>query len=153
MSKEVEEKQKILDDFLAQLLSFFEGELEAETENDGKDITVLVKGDDTSALTENDGKALEALRIISSSIINDRTSEYTRVSVDAGGFREKKNKRIVALAQEMADRVKAEGESLPLPDMNAYDRRIAHVALQDDPLIRTESEGEEPHRHLVLYPA
>ena len=153
MSNEADTKEERLKKLLDPLLEFFGDELKAEISHDADGISVEITGDDTSVFTGNDGKVLEALRIISASVINDRESGYTRVSVDAGGFRERKNEKITAMALKLADRVKAEGESQELPDMNSYDRRIAHMALQDDPLIRTESEGEEPHRHLVLHPA
>ncbi len=139
--------------FLKEVISCLGDNYEIDISSDNGSLSAEIKGDDLSVFTDRDGKVLEALRILTASVINDNDSDYVKFNIDAGNFRQKKNDKIRELALSIAERVKAEGESIALPDMNSYDRRIAHMALQEDPMIRTESEGEEPHRHLVVFPA
>ena len=153
MSSDIMLKKEKAEVFLKEVLSCLEGDLTAEFTVYDDSISAEIKGNELNIFTERDGKVLEALRILTSSVINDKQSEFVKFNIDADGFRQKKDDKIKSLAVSAADKVKAEGESLALPDMNSYDRRIAHMALQEDPLIRTESEGEDPHRHLVIYPA
>ena len=153
MSSDIMLKKEKAEFFLKEVLSCLEGDLTAELTVYDDSISAEIKGNELNIFTERDGKVLEALRVITSSVINDKQSEFVKFNIDADGFRQKKDDKIKSLAVSAADKVKAEGESLALPDMNSYDRRIAHMALQEDPLIRTESEGEDPHRHLVIYPA
>ena len=153
MSSDIILKKEKAEVFIKEVLSCLEGDLTAELTVYDDSISAEIKGNELNIFTERDGKVLEALRILTSSVINNKQSEFVKFNIDADGFRQKKDDKIKSLAVSAADKVKAEGESVALPDMNSYDRRIAHMALQEDPLIRTESEGEDPHRHLVIYPA
>lgn len=153
MSSDVRQKKEKAEKFLNEILSCFEGEYSAKITSTNDTISAEIVGEGLDIFTEKDGRVLEAIRILTSSVINDRESEFVKFNADADGFRQKKDEKIMNLAISTAERVKAEGDSIALPDMNSYDRRIAHMALQEDPLIRTESEGEEPHRHLVIFPA
>lgn len=152
MSDDILSKKEKVKSFLSSVLSCFPGSRQVEVTTDETGIRAEITGEALGLFTERDGRLLEALRTICSSVINNRESEFVKFSIDADGFRIKKDERTKELAIGIAERVKAEGEAISLPDMNSYDRRIAHMALQEDPLIRTESEGEEPHRHLVVYP-
>jgi len=145
-------KEKALS-FLKEVISCLGDDYEIDISSDNGSLSAEIKGNDLSVFTDRDGKVLEALRILTASVINNHDSDYVKFNIDAGNFRQKKNDKIRELALSIAERVKAEGESIALPDMNSYDRRIAHMALQEDPMIRTESEGEEPYRHLVVFPA
>ena len=153
MSSDVRQKKEKAEKFLNEILSCFEGEYSSKITSTNDTISAEIVGEGLDIFTEKDGRVLEAIRILTSSVINDRESEFVKFNADADGFRQKKDEKIMNLAISTAERVKAEGDSIALPDMNSYDRRIAHMALQEDPLIRTESEGEEPHRHLVIFPA
>ncbi len=152
MSSDILEKKDKAEAFLNELLTCFDGDHKIEISVTDDTVSAEITGEELDIFTEKDGRVLEAIRLITASVINDRGSGFVKFSIDAGGFRDKKNDRLRDIAKKAAERVKAEGESVSLPDMNSYDRRIAHMSLQDDPLIRTESEGEEPHRHLVIFP-
>ena len=153
MSSDILQKKEKAENFLNEVLSCFEGEYSAELTATDDSISAEIKGERLDIFTEKDGRVLEAIRILTSSVINDKESEFVKFNADADGFRQKKDERLKDFAVSTAEKVKAEGACIALPDMNSYDRRIAHMALQEDPLIRTESEGEEPHRHLVIFPA
>lgn len=153
MSSDILLKKEKAEGFLKEILPYFSEDYEAGITVDGEALSAQITGGDLSLFTKKEGRLLEALRIITASVINDKDSEYVKFNIDADGFRQKKCEKIRELAVSIAERVKAEGISIALPDMNSYDRRIAHVTLQEDPLIKTESEGEEPHRHLVVFPA
>jgi spoIIIJ-associated protein len=72
--------------------------------------------------------------------------------LDIDGFRAGRRKELTALAQEMADQAKTTGNSIKLDPMNAFERKIIHDTIQTLGLT-SESDGEDPNRFVVIYPA
>ncbi len=76
-----------------------------------------------------------------------------RVVVDAGGYRERRSQSLEQVAQDAASRAKRDRRSVRLEPMPAYERRLVHLALQEDATVATTSEGRDPLRHVVVSPA
>jgi spoIIIJ-associated protein len=74
------------------------------------------------------------------------------VTVDAGGYRARRTTTLEGLARRSAERASATGQSVALEPMTAVERKIVHEALKDDPEVETASEGNEPHRYVVVVP-
>ncbi len=79
-------------------------------------------------------------------------ADLGRLILDVERYRARREEPVRELAQRLADRVKARGERYTLDPMHAYERRIIHLTLQDDPGVRTESSGHEPARRVVIHP-
>lgn len=75
-----------------------------------------------------------------------------RVIVDVGGIRKRRDESVRRLAAQVAARVRETGQAETLEAMNAHERKLIHVMFQDDPELQTQSEGQEPHRHIVIAP-
>ena len=88
-------------------------------------------------------------------IISNREKEEPRkrVLLDAEDYRKRREDTLVRLAHRLAGRVKRTGHKVVLEPMSPMERRVIHTALQDDPEVKTLSEGEEPYRRLVISPA
>jgi len=75
------------------------------------------------------------------------------VSVDAGGYRARREAALVELANRAAAEALEFSEEIELDPMTPHDRRIVHMALKDRTDVVTRSEGEEPRRRLIVEPA
>lgn len=98
------------------------------------------------------GETLDALQYLTLLVANrDRShSEYTRVSIDTQGYREKREEVLVRLAKSKASTVRASGKPYKFEPMSPYERRIIHSTLQGNSHVTTHSEGMEPHRYVII---
>ncbi|MEG6568521.1 DNA-binding protein [Thermoanaerobacterium thermosaccharolyticum] len=121
---------------------------------DEKDNNILVnlKGNGVGLLIGYRGETLDSLQYLTSLVANKKNIEgiHKRILLDAENYRAKREKILINLANKIAKKVKQENRSITLEPMNANERRIIHLALQDDPDIETFSEGEEPNRRVTI---
>jgi spoIIIJ-associated protein len=79
--------------------------------------------------------------------------EDVHVLVDVNDYRKERDALITKIARAAAKKASVTKQAVPLPAMNAYERRIVHTELSMNPNIKTESEGETKERHVVVTPA
>lgn len=115
-----------------------------------RQIEVDLAGSQMGMLIGKRGQTLDALQYLSSLVLNKDHDDYVKVKIDTENYRERRKATIENLAKNVAKKVKASGRSSTLEPMNPYERRIIHAALQDDKYVETHSEGEEPHRKVVV---
>ena len=115
-------------------------------------IKANITGDDLAILIGKHGKTIDALQYLLSLTINKKTEEYVKILLDVNGYRLKREKTLESLAIRQSQRAKAIGKKIVLEPMNALERRIIHSVLNDHTDIETYSEGEEPHRRVVIEP-
>jgi len=112
-----------------------------------------VSGPDLGMLIGRRGNTLEALNLIFNNILNagvrNNRHYYT---IDAEGYRARRADQLKTLALAMLERVLREGAPQKLEPMLPSERKIVHLALADSERVRTESEGEEPERRVVVFP-
>ncbi len=132
----------------------------APTGSGGSDVPrvhLQIDGEDVGILIGKHGQTLQSFQYLLNVSLNNRgeTSEKAnfRVSVDAGGYRARRGDALQQMALEAAERAKRDRRSVRLEPMPAHERRLIHVALQNDGTISTSSEGREPQRHVVVIPA
>ena len=116
-------------------------------------LDVDLVGSHASSTFGRHGYSLDALQYLSNLIISKRMGPEVRVILDAGGYRERREKTLIQLARELADQVKEMQEECELDPLPAHERRLIHNALSDDPAIRTYSEGDDPDRRVIIAPA
>lgn len=105
------------------------------------------------ALIGKSAQVLNALEMITALIVRQKIHAYgKRMVVDADGYRAQQEERLAELARATVEKVLASGEPVALDPMNARDRRIVHTAVTEMEGISTTSEGEDPYRHVVVYP-
>ncbi len=122
------------------------------TEWDRPAILVDFSGPDSALLVARGGELLHALEMITVESVGDLLDEHERISFDSMGFRQARTDELVLSANVAADKVRKSGAPYAFSPMNSRERRVVHLALRDVADLRTESEGEGPSRHLVVYP-
>ena len=124
--------------------------IEAEYNENEKELSVDLSGDDMGVLIGKRGQTLDSLQYLVSLIVNKESTDYIRVKVDTENYRKRRQDTLENLAKNIAFKVKRTKRIVSLEPMNPYERRIIHSALQNDKFVTTHSEGEEPFRHVVV---
>jgi spoIIIJ-associated protein len=86
-------------------------------------------------------------------VVKATTGAWPQVAVDVEGYRARRRNQLESKARRAADKVKRSGQAAELPPMTASERKIVHQALTGLAGVRTESAGQGPERHIVIYPA
>ena len=118
--------------------------------NDGQCLYMRVSGPSMGVLIGRRGETLNALQYLTSLVANREDGPYKRIVVDTENYRIKREETLTRLAKRMAEDVRRSGKPMALEPMNPYERRVLHATLQSSPYVTTHSEGEEPHRHVVI---
>jgi spoIIIJ-associated protein len=110
-----------------------------------------VKTEDSGRLIGRQGQTLSDLQYITNRLLFQQDSTAPKVMVDVGGYRAQAREALVKKAKEAAEKVRRWGEVVELEPMSAFDRRIVHHALRDDPDIETHSvEVDGTDRKVLL---
>ncbi len=115
-------------------------------------ILVDITGNDLSILIGRRAKTLNALQYITRLILGKELEHGIPLSIDVEGYRERREKQVRQLARRVADQVADTGREQALEPMPANERRFAHLELQEESSVYTESAGTEPHRKVVIFP-
>lgn len=123
-----------------------------EYEGDEGEIILDIVGGDLAVLIGRHGKTLEALQVVAAAITNRRLGFRFPVIVDVEGYRHRRRQKLEEMARKSADRAARHGTPVRMRPMNAFERRVVHVALRNDRRVATASEGEDPFRAVVIKP-
>ena len=113
-------------------------------------VTLDVTGDDLGILIGRRGQTLAALQYIIRLMVTHQAKARVPVVIDVEGYKQRRYGALQALARRMAEQVKERNKPFALEPMLAYERRIIHLALADDPDVTTESVGEGEARKVVI---
>lgn len=136
---------------LEQLLKLlgFEATVDEQTLDDG--IFLDVKTEDSGRLIGRQGQTLSDLQYITNRMLFQQDQNAPKIMVDVGGYRAQARDALVKKAQEAAEKVRRWGDVVELEPLSAFDRRIIHNALKDDPGIETQSvEVEGTNKKAIL---
>lgn len=139
--------------FLNEILKRMDIKAEIKIEK-GDDYTYLniVNSPYTGLLIGVRGQTLDALQAIVNIAVNKEEKEWEKIIVDVEGYRQRRKATLEAIAIREARRALESKSPVELEPMNAYDRRIIHLALKDRKDIVTTSHGEEPQRYIIISP-
>jgi spoIIIJ-associated protein len=115
-------------------------------------IALDVSGDDLGILIGRRGQTLSSLQYIVRLIVANQAKARVPVVIDVEGYKQRRYEALQALAHRMAEQVRVRGRPFALEPMPAYERRIIHLALADDPDVATESVGDGEARKVVITP-
>ena len=115
-------------------------------------INLDVKGDDLGILIGRRGQTLASLQHIVRLIVANQVKARVPIVIDVEGYKKRRYEALQALALRIAEQVKARKRPFALEPMPAYERRIIHLTLADDPDVTTESIGEGETRKVVITP-
>lgn len=138
--------------YLKGILSLFGEDHCSIDEYDGEDGELIldVSDGDLAVLIGRHGRTLDALQMVLTSLLSSRIKFYYPVTVDIESYKSRRKQKLEDIALSSAARAKQRGGKVTLAPMNAYERRLIHLALRDDNGVVTHSEGEEPERRVVI---
>ena len=113
-------------------------------------LEILIEGKDLGVVVGRRCETLDALQYLTILAANRKESGYTRITLNTGNYREKRNATLNALAERMANQAIRQGRNVTLEPMNPYERRIIHTAVQNIKGVTSWSVGEEPNRRVVI---
>lgn len=114
-------------------------------------IILHLHGKNLGILIGKHGQTLDALQYLTNLTTNQGKETRHFIMLDVENYRHRREETLKQLALRLSGRVKKKGDKVVLEPMNGYERKIIHVALQDADHVRTESEGQDPYRHVVIY--
>ncbi len=124
------------------------------TEIDEDDVTVHIEGDGLGALVGPRGVTIQALEEVVRAVVQHHAGGHSAwIHVDVAGYRERRRQALVEFAQQIAAEVRETGDERALEPMNAADRKVVHDVVADCAGVDTTSEGEDPRRRVVIFPA
>ena len=146
----LETEAEIAADYLEELLDIadLDGDIDTFIEGDRAHVSIVSQSD---VLVGPNGEVLDALQELTRLAVMTETGERSRLMLDVAGYRERRRKELVALATDAVQEVRHSNDRVPLAPMNPFERKIVHDAVAAAGLT-SESEGEEPRRHVVVLP-
>ncbi|MDN4477812.1 Jag family protein [Demequina lignilytica] len=154
--KKLEAEGDVAADFLEELLDILDmdGDIDISVEAGRAKVAVVSEGpsQDLKRLVGPEGEVLEALQDLTRLAVQADTGEVSRLMLDIADFRAGRRERLAELAREAIAQVRESGDRVALSPMNAFERKVVHDVVLEAGL-QSESEGEDPQRHVVVLPA
>ena len=152
---EVIEKREVvkdIKDYLVNLLKNMGYTVNIEIKNKEEVPKYVIFSDNDAMLIGKNGKNLKALTTVVNGYLNTELGRTYKFIIDVNEYKEKREHNLERLAKRVAREVATSGVEAKLDSMNSYERRIIHSILSNNKRVYTESEGEEPHRCVVIKP-
>lgn len=149
---DLEQEGDIAADYLEELLDIadLDGDLDLDVEADRAAVSIVGEGLDD--LVGRNGEVLDALQELTRLAVLRATGQRSRLMLDIGGFRARKRESLEEQTREVVAEVRESGEPQKLSPMTPFERKVVHDAVAAEGL-KSESEGEEPRRCVVILPA
>ena len=155
--KRLEEEGEIGADYLEELLDIADlgGDIDIDVDHGRASVAIVAseEGDerDLADLVGRDGEVLEAVQELTRLAVQARTGNRSRLMLDINGYRARRRVELTGIAQAAVEKVLATGQAVSLEPMNPFERKVCHDVVAAAGLV-SESEGAEPHRHVVVQP-
>lgn len=124
-----------------------------ETKRKENYILIKMNSDNNSILIGKNGKTLDSLQILIRQYIFSQTGIFVNIILDVEDYKEKHQRSIEYLSKKLAKEVVQTQIEIKMDTMNSYERRLVHEVLRDFKGVKTESEGVEPNRCVVIKPS
>lgn len=152
----LEQEGEIAADYLEGLLDIadLDGDIDMDVEADRASVSIISDSGsrDLTKLVGREGEVLEALQELTRLAVHRETGDRSRLMLDIAGYRAQKRAELSELGDKAAAEAKSTGEPVKLKPMTPFERKVVHDAVKSAGL-RSESEGEEPQRFVVVLPA
>lgn len=152
MRDPLEGKSKFAQEFLQTIVDQMGCTARVEMKVEDDCVYLTITGEGIGKLIGRRGQTLDALQAIVSAGTNKGEGEWVRIVVDAEGYRARREETLRKLAQRLAKKVKGTKKKAVLEPMSSYERRVIHLALQNERAVETFSEGKEPYRRVIIVP-
>ena len=155
--KRLEEEGEVGADYLEELLDIADlgGDIDIDVDHGRASVAIVAseEGDerDLANLVGRDGEVLEAVQELTRLAVQARTGNRSRLMLDINGYRARRRVELTGIVQAAVEKVLATGQAVSLEPMNPFERKVCHDVVAAAGLV-SESEGAEPHRHVVVQP-
>jgi len=141
---------EIAADYLEELLDIadLDGDIDTYIEGDRAHVSIV---SESQVLVGSGGEVLDALQELTRLAVMTETGDRSRLMLDVAGYRDRRRTELLQLTTAAVEEVRSTSAKVPLPPMNPFERKIVHDAVAAAGL-DSESEGEEPRRHVVVLP-
>lgn len=140
-------------EMLEKMLQFISPEYAASVIETEEKIILSIEGDENGLLIGKRGQHLDAFQYILNKAVSKIDNDHKMIMIDSGEYRKKREEHLKKLAEKIREKVKKTNKPVSLSNMNAHDRRIIHLVLQEDESLKTQSSGEGKNRKIVILPA
>ncbi|HYF92929.1 MAG TPA: RNA-binding cell elongation regulator Jag/EloR [Symbiobacteriaceae bacterium] len=147
-----ESRKEKVEQFLNGVCGAMDVDVSVTVKEDGENLHADITGAEAGILIGHHGQTLDAMQYLLNLVASKVEEGGQRVVLDVEGYRKRREETLTRLASRLAERVRRNGEPMVLEPMSAHERRVIHLALQDDPYVMTGSEGEDPFRRVVIQP-
>ncbi len=144
------EALQIAEQTTQELLSLLTIEASVSAHKRDEAVWITIESPEAAMLIGHHGRSLEALQILISQMVYKARGEWIRVVVSVGDYRERREKQLTQMAEDLAHKVVQSGEPMEVPNLSPAERRIIHIALSNNPAIVSESQGEGKDRKLIV---
>jgi len=136
--------------FLREVSDAMELTVSVERVDENDVVRINITGSDLGILIGRRGQTLDSLQYLANIVANRHSSRHLRIVLDAEQFRERRRQTLEALSERMAMRVIRTRKEIMLEPMTSQERKIIHAWLQNNPSVKTYSQGDEPNRRIVI---
>lgn len=140
-------------DLLEGILQRIPLECQVTVNETAEKIILNIEGDNSGLLIGKRGQNIDALQYILNKAINKLHTDHKMIMIDSGEYRKRREEFLLGLAERIREKVKKTMKPVSIGHMNAHDRRLIHMVLQEDDSLITQSRGEGKFRKIVILPA
>ncbi|TKD67651.1 RNA-binding cell elongation regulator Jag/EloR [Pseudalkalibacillus hwajinpoensis] len=138
--------------FLQEVISNMGVEAEIEGKREDRDLYFTLSGEKIAILIGKRGQTLNSLQYLTNLAANRFSDRFVRVVLDAENYRERREETLKKLADRLADKAMVTKRDIQLEPMPSLERKVIHLYLKDKKGISTHSDGNDPHRRVVIVP-
>ena len=138
--------------FLVKIFDEMKLDVVIDVKENGGYLVFDLQGENLGILIGRRGDTLDSLQFLLNLVINDKNNAKVKGIIDIENYRAKREETLIGLGHKLAAKARKTGQKVVLEPMNPQERRIIHMALQNDKRVTTYSEGEEPYRKVVIEP-
>lgn len=124
-----------------------------EVEETAEAIVLNIQGDGSGLLIGKRGQNLDAIQYIVNKAVHHSANGHKTIVIDTEEYRKRREESLIALAIRLGEKAKKTKKPVTVGHMNAHDRRVIHMAMQEDETLTTKSRGEGEYRKIVILPA
>ncbi len=147
-------RASLVRELLAEVASALGARCRIDVDERDDELSATLSGPDVAVLIGKRGKTIDSIQyVVAAAVSTAEGHEAAKVTVDAGGYRSRRQARLIELAEQAAARCRRSGRRVELEPMTSVERKIVHLHLKSVPDVETHSEGDEPYRFVVLSPA
>lgn len=147
-----EELYNVAKEYLKELIEGLGLEVNFEIQKREEVTMIKIFSNHNAILIGKNGQTLKSMEVLVRQMLNAKYGVNLRIMLDVENYRKKKERNLEYLAKKMAKEAVQTKTEIHLENMNSYERRIIHNCLTNFKGVKTESEGEEPNRHVVIKP-